>query len=370
LCNAATAGRYAVIELIERGYQMKKDYIDVRDFSREELETLIELSAVVKRAQKAGAVPDLLYKRSVAMIFEEASTRTRISFEAALTLLGGHGIYIRPGDIHLGKRESIGDTSQVISRMCDGIVIRALRYKDIAEMARYASVPVINAMTEDLNHPAQVLCDVFTMYEKTGRTAGLNLAYVGDSSKGDPDKGIISAIICRDLLRISARMGINFCIASPKEYQIEEEPLREARQDAEKSGAKMAVTDDPKEAVAQADFIYTDTWSWYGMDEDEIKRRDKILKPKYQINSDLMKAAPPHAKFMHCLPALRGEEVTDEVMDSPQSIVFDEAENRMHTELALLVAFIGKKFALSPEARKTKENEYVSGINKILGKLP
>jgi len=349
---------------------MKKDYIDVRDFSKEELETLIELSGVVKRAQKEGAVPDLLYKKSVAMIFEEASTRTRISFEVALTLLGGHGIYIRPGDIHLGKRETIGDTSQVISRMCDGIVIRALHYSDIAEMAKYASVPVINAMTEDVNHPAQMLCDVFTMYEKSGRTAGINLVYVGDSSKGNPEKGIISAIICRDLLRISTRMGINFCIASPKEYQIEEEPLLEARQDAEKSGARIVVTDDPKEAVAQADFIYTDTWSWYGMAEEEIKRRDKILKPKYQVNSDLMKAAPPHAKFMHCLPALRGEEVTDEVMDSNQSIVFDEAENRLHTELALLIAFIGRKFALSPEARNSRENRYTEEINKILEKLP
>jgi putrescine carbamoyltransferase len=348
---------------------MRKDYIDVRDFSKEELETLVELSAVVKRAQKEGALPDLLYKKSVAMIFEEASTRTRISFEVALTLLGGHGIYIRPGDIHLGKRETMGDTSRVISRMCDGIVIRALRYSDIVEMAKYSSVPVINAMTEDVNHPAQMLCDVFTMYEKSGRTKGLNLVYVGDSSKGDPGKGIISAIICRDLLRISARMGINFCIASPKEYQIEEELLRQARRDAEKSGAKIVVTDNPKEAVARADFIYTDTWSWYGMGEEEIKRRDKILKPKYQINSDLMKVAPPHAKFMHCLPALRGEEVTDEVMDSHQSIVFDETENRLHTELALLIAFIGRKFVLSPEERKTKENKYAEEIDKVLEKL-
>jgi putrescine carbamoyltransferase len=348
---------------------MKKDYIDVRDFSREELETLVELSGVVKKAHKEGALPDLLYKKSVALIFEEASTRTRISFEVAMTLLGGHGIYIRPGDIHLGKRETIGDTSQVISRMCDGIVIRALYYSDIAEMAKYASVPVINAMTEDVNHPAQILCDVFTMYEKSGRTKGLNLVYVGDSSQGDPDKGIIAAIICRDLLRISARMGINFCIASPKEYQIEEEPLRQARRDAEKSGAKIVVTDNPKEAVARADFIYTDTWSWYGMGEEEIKRRDKILKPKYQINSDLMKAAPPHAKFMHCLPALRGEEVTDEVMDSHQSIVFDEAENRLHTELALLIAFIGRNFVLPPEEKKTKENKYAEEIDKVLEKL-
>ena len=348
---------------------MKKDYIDVRDFSKEELKTLVELTGVVKKAQKENALPDLLHKKSVAMIFEEPSTRTRISFEVALTLLGGHGLYIRPGDIHLGKMETIGDTSQVISRMCDGIVIRALRYNDIAEMARYASVPVINAMTEDVNHPAQMLCDVFTMYEKTGRIEGINLAYVGDSSKGDPSKGIITAIICRDLMRISARMGINFYIASPKEYQIEEEFLREARKDVEISGARIVVTDDPKEAVAQADFIYTDAWSWYGMGEEEVKRKPKIFKPKYQINLELMKAAPPHARFMHCLPALRGEEVTDEVMDSKQSIVFDEAENRLHTEVALLTAFIGRKAALSPEERKAKENKYATEINEVLEKL-
>jgi len=348
---------------------MKKDYIDIRDFSKEELETLIELSSVVKRAHKEGALPDILYKKSVAMIFEEASTRTRISFEAALTLLGGHGIYIRPGDIHLGKKESIGDTSQVIGRMCEGIVIRALRYNDIVEMAKNTDVPVINAMTEDVNHPCQMLCDVFTMYEKTGRIAGLNLAFVGDTSKGDPGKGVIAAIIPRDLLRISARMGINFCMGSPKEYQIEEEALKEVQKDAEKSGAKITVTNDPREAVARADFVYTDTWDWYGMSEEEIKRRRaKLL--SYQVNSELMKAAPLHAKFMHCLPAIRGGEVTDEVMDSEQSIIFDEAENRMHTELALLVAFIGRKLALSPEARKTRENKYALEINKVLEKLP
>jgi len=347
---------------------MKKDYIDIRDFSKEELKTLIELIGIVKKAQKEGAVPDLLRKRSVAMIFEEASTRTRISFEVALTLLGGHGLYIRPGDIHLGKRESIGDTSQVISRMCDGIVIRALRYKDVADMAKYSSIHVINAMTEDVNHPAQVLCDVFTMYEKTGKIEGINLAYVGDSSKGAPSEGVIAAIISHDLMRISARMGINFSIASPKEYQVEDEFVKGIYKNAEISGSKIVITDDPKEAVAHADFVYTDTWTWYGMNKDEIEKRMKVFMP-YQINAELMKAAPPHCKFMHCLPAKRGEEVTDEVIDSEQSIVFDEAENRLHTEVALLTAFIGRKAALSPEERKTKESKYATEINRVLKTL-
>lgn len=311
----------------------------------------------MKKAQKEGVVPDLLRKRSVAMIFEEASTRTRISFEVALTLLGGHGLYIRPSDIHLGKRESIGDTSRVISRMCDGIVIRALRYKDIADMAKYSSVPIINAMSEDFNHPAQVLCDVFTMFEKVGKIEGLNLTYVGDSR-----------IMCRDLMCIASKLGINFYLASPKEYQVEDEFLKGIYKNAEISRSKIVITDDPKEAVAHADFLYTDTWTWYGMNKDEIEKRMKVFMP-YQINVELMKAAPPHCKFMHCLPAMRGEEVIDEVIDSERSIVFDEAENRLHTEIALLTAFIGRKAALSPEERKAKENKYTTEINEVLEKL-
>ena len=349
---------------------MKKDYISIWDFSKEELETLVELVGVVKKAQKEEALPDILYKKSVAMIFEEPSTRTRISFEVAMTLLGGHGLYIRPGDIHLGRKESIGDTSQVISRMCDGIVIRGQHYKDIAEMAKYSSVPVINAMSDDENHPAQALCDVFTIYEQTGKIKGINLAYLGGgaSPAGDVSKGHLGAIVCRDLMRISARMGINFYLGAPKNDRAEDEFMERIYEDAKKSGAKVVVTGDPKEAVAQADFVYVEGWSWYRMKEKELEEIRKLFMP-YQVNSDLMKAAPPHAKFMHCLPAIRGEEVTDEVMDSPQSIVFDEAENRLHAELALLTAFIGKKFALSPEDRKAKENKYAAEINRVLAKL-
>jgi len=349
---------------------MKKDYINIWDFSREELETLVELVGVVKKAQKEGAVPDLLHKKSVAMIFEEPSTRTRISFEVAMTLLGGHGIYIRSGDIHLGRKESIGDTSQVISRMCDGIVIRGQHYNDIAEMAKYSSVPVINAMSDDENHPAQALCDVFTIYEQTGRIEGINLAYLGGgaSPAGDVSKGRLGAIVCRDLMRISARMGINFYLAAPKSNRAEAEFMERIYEEAKKSSARIVVTDNPKEAVAQADFVYAEGWTWYRMEKEELEKARRLFMP-YQINAELMKAAPPHAKFMHCLPAIRGEEVTDEVMDSPQSIVFDEAENRLHAELALLTAFIGKKFALSPEDRKAKENKYAAEINRVLAKL-
>lgn len=313
---------------------MKKDYLSIQDFSAEELKTLVELISIVKKASKERALPDLLYKSSVAMIFQAPSTRTRISFEVAMTLLGGHGLYIRPEDIHLGRRETIGDTSQVISRMCDGIVIRAHHYKDIFDMAKYSSVPVINAMADDMNHPAQVLCDAFTMFEKMGRIKGINLAFVGDSSE---EFGLIG----RDLMLISSKLGINFYLASPKDHRVEEEFLKQVYKNAALSGSKIVIAEEPKEAVAQADFIYTDVWTWYGF-EDETGKRLKAFMPKYQVNSALMKKAPPHCKYMHCLPAKRGEEVTDEVIDSNQSIVFDEAENRLYTEEALLIAFVGK----------------------------
>jgi len=341
---------------------MKKDYLHIQDFSAEELKTLVELTGVVKKASKERALPDLLHKRSVAMIFMEASTRTRISFEVAMTLLGGHGLYIRPGDIHLGKRETIGDTSKVISSMCDGIVIRAPRYKDIVDMARYSSVPVINAMADDENHPGQVLCDVFTMYEKVGKIKGINLAFIGDSSKGG------AANVCRDLMLISSKLGINFYLASPGGYKVEEEFLKQAYKNAEQSGSKIAITEEPKEAVAQADFVCTDEWTWYGM-EEEADRRLKVFMPRYQVNAELMKAAPVRCKFMHCLPAKRGEEVTDEVIDSKQSIVFDEAENRLYTEEALLVAFIGGGTGLSPVERERRESKYTEEIIGILAKL-
>jgi len=340
---------------------VKKDYVDIQDFSAEELKTLIELTGVVKRASKERALPDLLYKRSIAMIFEEPSTRTRTSFEVAMTLLGGHGLYMRPGDIHLGRRENIADTSRVLSSMCDGIVIRALHHKDILEMAKHSAVPVINAMG-DMNHPTQALCDAFTMFEKVGKIKGVNLAFVGDSSKE-------MATVCRDLMRISSKLGINFYLASPREYQAEEEFLKQIRMNAKLSGSSVVVNEEPVEVVSQADFIYTDEWTWYDLDEDEVKKRLEAFMPKYQINSKLMKAAPAHCKFMHCLPAMRGTEVTDEVMDSEQSIVFDEAENRLYAEEALLVAFIGRGVALSAVERGRKESEYVEEIGRILKKL-
>lgn len=332
---------------------MKKDYIDIQDFTAEELKTLIELTGIVKKASKERALSDLFYKASLAMIFEEPSTRTRVSFEVAMTQLGGHAIYMKPGEIHLGARETIGDTAQVLSRMCDGIEARLLKHKDMVELAKYASVPVISGLT-DYQHPAQSLCDIFTIYENTRKIKGVNLTFIGDSTEN-----------FNSLLFISSKLGLNFYMASPKKYQPKETILNEALKNAKKSGSKIIITEDPKEAVSHADFVYTDLWWWVGQ-EDEAEERMAAFMPKYQVNEKFMKLAPPHAKFMHCLPASRNTEVTDNVIDSEQSIVFDEAENRLHTEMALLVAFIGRTL----KARgKDKENIYDKEIDRVMEKL-
>ena len=337
---------------------MKKDFINVEDFSAEELETLVHLIHVVKEAAKERDLPNLLYKASIAMFFEEPSTRTRTSFEVAATLLGGHALYMRPGDVHLGKSESLYDTAKVLSRMVNGIVIRAAKYKEISDLAKYASVPVINAMSDDTNHPTQVLCDVFTMFEQSGKIKGNTLAFIGDSSGGS------AANVCRDLMRISSILGINFNLISPKGYQADEEFINHIKENAEKSGAKILVTDDPIEGVRNADFIYTDEFVWYDMTPKEKEEREKIFKPKYQVNEELLSHAPSHVKFMHCLPAKRGEEVTDEVMDGSHSIIFDQAENRLHTQVALLSAFVYP--TLKEITGSGKENSYEKTIKQIV----
>jgi len=332
---------------------VEKDFIDIQDFTAGELKTIIDLIEIVKKASKERALSDLLYKASLAMIFEEPSTRTRTSFEVAMTKLGGHAIYMKPGEIHLGARETIGDTAQVLSRMCDGIEARLLKHKDMVELVKYANVPVISGLT-DYQHPTQSLCDIFTIYEKTRKIKGVNLTFIGDSTEN-----------FNSLLFISSKLGLNFYMASPKKYQPKETILNEALKNAKKSGSKIVITEDSKEAVSHADFIYTDLWWWVGQ-EDEVEERRAAFMPKYQVNEKLMKLAPSHAKFMHCLPASRNTEVTDNVIDSEQSIVFDEAENRLHTEMALLVAFIGKTL----KARgKDKENIYDKEINRVMEKL-
>lgn len=304
-----------------------KHFIDTQDFTKEELLNLIELIRMIKRADKQGVTPKLLEGASLAMLFEEPSTRTRISFEVGMAELGGHALYLKPGEIHLGVRESLGDTAQVISRYVDVIMARTLKHDTMLGLVKDATVPVINGLT-DYNHPTQVVCDVLTMIEHAPEGKKLedfNVTFIGDATN-----------VLSSLMLICTRLGMNFTHAAPKKYQAPAQWMQWAEENCKVSGGTVKVTDDPVEAVKNADFIYTDLWWWVGQ-EAEIPEREKAFMPRYQVSMDLLKKAPAHCKFMHCLPASRGVEATDEVMDSPQSVIFDQAENRLHTEKGLLV---------------------------------
>ena len=304
-----------------------KHFIDTQDFTKTELLDLIDLTRMIKAADRQGATPKLLQGASLAMIFEEPSTRTRISFEVAMTELGGHALYLKPGEIHLGVRESLGDTSRVISRMVDGIMARTLKHETMLGLAETATVPVINGLT-DYNHPTQVVCDVLTMIENMPagkRLEDLNVTFIGDATN-----------VLSSLSMICTQMGMHFTHAAPKKYQAPEAWQKIARQNCRISGGTFTLTEDPITAVKDADFIYTDLWWWVGQ-ESEIPERRAAFMPRYQVTMDLLSHAPAHCKVMHCLPASRGVEATDEVLDSAQSIIFDQAENRLHTEKGILV---------------------------------
>lgn len=307
-----------------------RHFLDTQDFSKEELLDMIELIRLIKEADRQGATPKLLQDASLAMIFEEPSTRTRISFEVAMTELGGHALYLKPGEIHLGVRESLSDTARVISRMVDVIMARTLKHETMLALAAAATVPVINGLT-DYNHPTQVVCDVFTMLEHMPagkRLEDLHVTFVGDATN-----------VLSSLMHICTRLGMHFTHAAPRKYQPPARWRAIAEENCRASGGTLTITEDVVAAVKEADFLYTDLWWWVGQ-EDEIPERRAAFMPTYQVTMDLLKRAPAHCKFMHCLPASRGVEVTDEVMDSPQSIVFDQSENRLHTEKGLLVWFV------------------------------
>lgn len=303
-----------------------RHFIDTQDFDRTELEELLALIDLLKEADRESSVPTLLTRRSLGMIFEEPSTRTRVSFEVAMAKLGGHALYLKPGEIHLGARESLYDTAKVLSRMCDVIEIRALEHDTAVQLARYCEVPVINGLT-DYNHPTQAICDLMTMGEHLpeGRTLqDCTVVFVGDRTN-----------VCSSLMFIATQFGMNFIHAAPAAYQAPAEWQAIAAANAAVSGGSVTVTEHVEDAVAQADFVYTDLWWWVDQ-TDQIPQRREAFMPRYQVNGELIARAPEHAKFMHCLPASRGVEVTDEVIDGPRSIVFDQAENRLHAEKGIL----------------------------------
>lgn len=299
--------------------------LDTQDLSAATLLGLLDLTAALKAAARAGAIPPLLAGASLGMIFEEPSTRTRVSFEVAMTKLGGHALYLRPGEIHLGQRESVGDTARVLGRMVDVIEARTLKHETMLALAASAGVPVINGLT-DFNHPTQAICDLFTMREHAPdgrRISDLRVVFVGDATN-----------VCQSLMMACTRVGMSFTHAAPPAYQAPEAWRAAARENARIAGG-LTITDDVTAAVAEADFIYTDLWWWIGQ-EAEIPDRRRAFMPAYQVNASLLAQAPAGARVMHCLPASRGVEITDEVLDGPRSIAFDQAENRLHTEMALL----------------------------------
>lgn len=316
-----------------------RHFLDTQDFSKDELLELIQLIRLIKEADRDNATPKLLQGASLAMIFEEPSTRTRISFEVAMTELGGHALYLKPGEIHLGARESIYDTAQVITRMVDAIMVRALKHETLLQVAQAAQVPVINGLT-DYNHPTQVVCDVLTMMEHVPagkRLKDINVTFIGDATN-----------VLSSLMHICTRMGMHFTHAAPLRYQPPDAWREIAQANCRESRGTLRITADVVDAVKDADFIYTDLWWWVGQ-EAEIPERYEAFMPVYQVNMDLLRQAPPHCKFMHCLPASRGVEATDEVMDSPQSIIFDQSENRLHTEKGLLVWLLYPRLKQPPE---------------------
>ena len=300
-----------------------------QDFTRQELLALLDLAVALKALYRRRPLTPFLEGRTLAMIFEHPSTRTRISFEAGMTELGGHAQYLRPGEIHLGGHETVADTARVMSRLVDAIMARTAFHATLAELVRHATVPVINGLTDDYDHPVQTMADALTILEHLGTVEGLTCAFVGK---------------CADAMGTSmaltmTRLGSNVVMAAPAREQMSPEVETLVRANCRQSGASLTLTDDAVAAVTNADVVFTVGW-WWMQPEDEKNELRRILRP-YQINEDLWAHAKPGAKFMHCLPAIRGEEMTDGILDAPFSIVLDEAENRKHFQKALLLALIG-----------------------------
>lgn len=304
---------------------MKKDFLSITDLSKKEIIYLIEFAMSLKEESinNGGNIP-YLKNKTLTMFFEKPSLRTRVSFETAMTQLGGHAINLTQTDIGIGQRESVMDVAKVISSMTDIIMARVLKHSLIKELANYSSVPVINGLS-DIEHPCQILADLLTIYECKKRFHGLKIAYVGDSENN----------ISHSLALASGILGMNFVTASPKGYWMKKIIVQKAKKLAKKNGCQIIETVDLKTAANKADIIYTDTWISMG-DEKEMEKRLKIF-PRYKVTKKLMSFAKKDAIFMHDLPAYRNNEVTSEVIDGKQSVVFHQAENRLHAQKALLI---------------------------------
>jgi len=299
---------------------MKKDFLSVRDFTSEEIVKTFDLAAAMKadRAKYGEA----LKGKTLALIFEKPSLRTRVTFDVGIQQLGGFSITLLPSEINLGKRESVYDVAKNLERMVQGIMIRTFAHQIVLDMAKFASIPVINALT-DYSHPCQAMADYFTVREVKGRLKGLKLCYVGDGNN-----------VSHSLMFAGARLGVHVTVACPEGHKPKPHAIEHAREDAKQTGGSIEIVHDPVAGVSGADVVYTDVWASMGQ-ESEAEARKKVFLP-FQVNGALMSYAKNDAIFMHCLPAHRGEEVTDEVIDSPNSVVFQEAENRLHVQKAIM----------------------------------
>ncbi|AIQ55137.1 ornithine carbamoyltransferase [Paenibacillus sp. FSL R7-0331] len=322
MSQSVQSGKLAIAEELKG-----RDLLELNDYSPEEITYLIELAIELKKKQKNGEVYQPLKGKTIGLIFEKSSTRTRVSFEVGMYQLGGHALFLSKNDIQLGRGETVGDTAQVMSRYLDGIMIRTFGHDKVEDLARYASVPVINGLS-DLAHPCQVLADYQTVYEHKGKLKGLKLAYIGDGNN-----------MAHSLLIGGAKLGVHVSVAGPEGYEPDPAVVAEAREIAKETGANIVITNSPQEAVQDADVIYTDVWASMGFEAEQLAREAAFK--DYQVNEELVKGAKIDYLFLHCLPAHREEEVSTGVIDGPNSVIFDQAENRLHAQKALMAALMG-----------------------------
>lgn len=317
----------AMPELAEHGFK-GRHFVSLHDYTPAEINSLLNLASDLKQGRQLGRshAQALLAGKTLAMIFTKSSTRTRVSFETAMLQLGGHALFLSSNDLQLGRGEPIRDTARVLSGMVDGIMMRTHAHSDITEMAQFASVPVINGLT-DLLHPCQALADLLTLRERFGRLQGLRVVYVGDGNN-----------VAHSLINAAAKTGIELVVATPAGFEPAADVVAAAQAAATNTGAQIIVTNDAQAAATEAHAVYTDTWVSMGQ-EDEKAERVEVF-GAYQVNADLMAVARPDAVFMHCLPAYRGLEVTEDVLEGTQSAVWQQAENRLHAQKAVLAALL------------------------------
>ncbi|MBC8334301.1 MAG: ornithine carbamoyltransferase [Anaerolineales bacterium] len=304
-----------------------KDFLAISDYATEELQDLLDLAVKLKKEYFDGGNPPLAKGKAMAMIFQKPSLRTRVSFDMVMRHLGGDALYLSPAEIGLGKRESVSDVARVLSGYVHIIMARVFAHEHVLELGKWASVPVINGLS-DFSHPCQAMADALTIQEKFGSLKGLNVTYVGDGNN-----------VAASLMHICARLGANFTIANPKGYDMPTEAITLGRQLAAESGSSITLTNDPHEAVRGAQAIYTDTWTSMGQEEETEKRLQVF--PPYQVNANLVAEAEKDVIVLHCLPAHRGEELTDAVADGPHSLIFPQAHNRLHAQKAIVARLLG-----------------------------